>query len=380
MRTAPLRWFCALVLAGLVETAPSAAPDPQAKTSATPGATPPPDPWPAPAAFAERRRDAERLPLFQTADPLSFTLTADFRAVDRDRDPSSTKLYPATITFAQPDGSTVSRPLQVRGRGHTRRDPKLCDFQPLRLDFAKGEMKGTVFAGQGALKLVTHCRSAALFEQYVLREYTAYRIFNLLTPRSFRVRLAKATYVDAVTGKRTEERNAMFLEDADDVAKRLDGRVDERRIFGFPRLDTEQLTLVTLFEYLIGNTDVAFAAQHNIRVVETIEGKWYPVPYDFDYSGVVNTSYAAVDRKRTPGLYSVRDRVYIGPCRTAAELEPHFAKFRELRTAVYALYDEPALTDASRRSARSYLDAFYRTIDFPGDVKRTFIDACKSSG
>jgi hypothetical protein len=242
-------------------------------------------------------------------------------------------------------------------------------------------MNGTVFAGQGALKLVTHCRPAALFDQYVLREYTAYRVFNLLTPYSFRARLARATYVDSVTGRKTDERYAMFLEDADDVAKRMDGRVDERRVFGFQRLDIDQLTLVTLFEYFIGNTDVAFAAQHNIRVVETFAGRWYPVPYDFDYSGLVNTTYAVVDQTRIREIHSVRDRLYLGPCRTAAELEPHFAKFRAVKEDIFALYDnEPAFTAASRRNARSYLEAFYRTIDRPGDIKREFIATCKSNG
>ncbi len=35
----------------------------------------------------------------------------------------------------------------------------------------------------------------------VLREYAAYRIFNLVTPESFRARLAKVTYVDTGTKK-----------------------------------------------------------------------------------------------------------------------------------------------------------------------------------
>ena len=369
-----------VLLAGLASAVPDADVS-QARGVQNPAPTPPPGPWPSAAVFAERRREAENLALFRSADTLPFTLTADFRAIDRDRDPESTKTYGATITFTQPDGTEASRSLRIRGRGHTRRDYKLCDFSPLRLEFTRGEMKGTPFAGQGALKLVTHCRSVAVFEQYVLREYSAYRILNLLTPYSFRARLARATYIDAATRKKIDERYAIFIEDADDVARRMEGRVNEQRKFGFARLDQDYLTLVTLFEYMIGNTDVAFAAQHNVRVVETPAEKRYPVPYDFDYSGLVNTSYAIVDKTRIRGITSVRDRLYLGPCRTAAELEPIFARMRAARKAVEALYDEiPGLTDASRRDAKAYLDGFYRTIDRPLEIKRAFIDGCKSDG
>jgi hypothetical protein len=342
--------------------------------------TPPPAPFPSAAVLVERRQAAENLPLFQSAEPLVFTLAADFKAIDRDRHPESTTTYPGTITFGQSDGTTVTRPVRVRGRGHTRRDPRVCDFVPLRIEFAKPDVAGTVFAGQSALKLGTHCRSAALFEQYVLREYTAYRIFNLLTPASFRVRLARATYVDAPSKKSLGERFAIFLEDADDVARRMEGRVNEQRKFGFDRLDQDYLTLMTLFQFMIGNTDLAVKAQHNIRAVEMPDETRYAVPYDFDYSGLVNTIYAVVDTKRIEGITSVRERRYLGPCRTQADLEPFLEKMRAARPAVEALYDLPGFTEASRRDGRAYLESFYRTIDRPAEVKKTLVDRCMKDG
>lgn len=346
-----------------------------------PAPTPPPAPFPSAAVMEERRREAENRPLFARADPLTFTLTTDFKAIDRDRNPASTKTYAATITFLGSDGTQVSRPLQVRGRGHTRRSLDTCDFVPLRLEFVKGEVAGTPFAGQDALKLGTHCRTAGVFDQFVLREYGAYRILNLLTPYSFRARLARATYVDIGTKKVVSDRAAMFLEDDDDVAKRMQGRINERRVFGFPRLDTDHLVTVALFEYMIGNTDVAFKAQHNVRVVETPDERRYVVPYDFDYSGLVNAPYAVVDRTRVQGITTVRERRYLGPCRSAAELEPFMARLRAVRADVFRIFDDiPGMTESSRRNAQGYLDGFYRTIDRPADVKRAFIEGCKADG
>jgi hypothetical protein len=62
------------------------------------------------------------------------------------------------------------------------------------------------------LKLGTHCRDQGDYPQYVVREYPVYRMFNVLTPRSFRARLADVKYVDAASRKTIETRTGLFLE------------------------------------------------------------------------------------------------------------------------------------------------------------------------
>src|SRR5262249_14333405 len=157
----------------------------------------------------------------------------------------------------QTDGAKVSKVIRVRGRGHSRRAAQTCDFVPLRLEFTPGQMAGTALAGNTALKLGTHCRSAAIFEQYVLREYTGYTIFNLLTPYSFRTRVARGTYIDAATQKTIATRFALFLEDDDDVASRMGGRVVDQPRLLFRNVDPDYTTLMSLFEFMIGNTDMS---------------------------------------------------------------------------------------------------------------------------
>jgi hypothetical protein len=367
-----------LLLVSVLSSAPVADPWQQTSAGAAPAA-PAPAPWPDAATLAERRREAENRNLFQSAEPLPFMLVADFKAVNRDRSPESTKTFPVTIVFARADRTTASIPLQIRTRGHSRRRPQLCDFAPLRLEFTKNQMSGTVFGGHRALKLGTHCRDVGEFEQYVLREYAAYRILNMLTPRSFRVRLAKATYVDASSKKQVAHRYGLLIEDDDDVARRMEGRISDQRGLLFRQMDQETLTLMTLFEYMIGNTDMSISEQHNVRIVQTQPGLRYPVPYDFDYSGLVNTTYSLVDKKL--GIDTARDRVYRGPCRTSEELEPLFVKMRGVKPDIFAMYDGLAdLNNSYRRQAKSYLEDFYRTIDRPRDVKRAFIDGCLKAG
>jgi len=330
-----------------------------------------PEPWPDTKTLESRRVSAEGRRLFQTDQPLVFRLIANFKAVNGDLDENSTKTYPATIEFADENGTTHSIALQVRPRGHSRR--KICTHPPLRLEFPKDQTKGTVFDGHGALKLGTHCK--AELDDYVQREYAAYRIYNLLTPKSFRARLAKATYVDAKSGKEIETRNAMFIEDDDDVAKRMSGRVDDTEKLQFAHFDDKTLTLMMVFEYFIGNTDVSLYAQHNVNVVLTPGGVRYPVPYDFDYAGVVNAMYAVPGRGL--GLATVRTRLYRGPCKSPSQLASAFDQIRAIRGGVTAVYDGlPGLKPAYRKDVQEYLGKFYTTIDNAIEVKKAFVDGC----
>jgi hypothetical protein len=362
-----MRWLCLGVLVWLsVATAGAGqAPPASAQSEA--------EKWPDAEAMAARRRAAERKPLFAEAEPLPFTLIADFRAVQRDRDPESTKTYPATLVVKRSDGSDVSIAMRIRTRGHSRRRPTTCTFAPLRLEF-EGDTAGTPFEGQRNLKLGTHCRDVKEFEEYILREHAVYRMFNLLTPRSFRTRIGTATYVDANSKKPIGVHPTLFLEDDDDVARRLEGRTAERRVL-FRQVDLETITLLTVFAYMIGNTDMSLLLQHNIILVRMKNEVLHPVPYDFDYAGVVNARYALPDKQF--GLTSVRDRLYRGPCRTAEELEPFFERLRGVRAEALAVWDAvPGLDPNYVRRAKDYLEEFYELIDRPRDVKRAFIDRC----
>ena len=211
-------------------------------------------PWPDAATLEERRKSAEPRPLFASAEPLAITIAADFRAIQRDRDPKSEKTFSSSITIPGENGLSTTLQIQVRTRGHSRRLRQTCDFAPLRLEFVKEQARGTVFEGHGLLKLGTHCQLNDRFEQYVLREYTVYRLYNLLTPYSFRARLTRATFVDTTLKRIIDTRYAMFIEDDDDVARRMSGRISDRTGLQFRHVNSDTIVLMTLFEYLIGNT------------------------------------------------------------------------------------------------------------------------------
>jgi hypothetical protein len=334
------------------------------------------EPWPDAEKMQQRRVDAETRRLFQQSDPLPFTLTADFKALGKDRNPDSTTRFPAVLSIAGDDGHARSIPVTLRTRGHSRLTHN-CDFVPIRVEFPRDGVKGTPFESQGALKLGTHCYDSKEHEEYTLREYLAYRLFNLFTPRSFRVRLARGTYVDSKRGKTLATRHAIFLESDGDVARRLEGRIAELPRTLFRNFDSESLTLLMLFEYMIGNTDFSIHALHNVRLVQNQARVLHAVPYDFDYSGLVNARYAVASRILR--LKTFRERAYRGPCRTAEELQPFLAAFRAKKADVMATVDSvPGLDSGSRRDVKGYLEEFYSTINDPGDLKRQLVQSCSN--
>jgi hypothetical protein len=332
------------------------------------------EPWPDADTLHARRADAETRRLFAGDDPVALSLSADFKTINKDRSVEGKKRYPAVITVTGEEGPHGTLHATLRTRGHFRLRATSCTFVPLRVEFDdKDEVTGTLFDHQKTLKLVTHCQTDKEYEQYVMREYLVYRVLNLLTPRSFRARLARVTYVQSTNGQPIITRRGMFLEEDDDVARRLEGRVMDLERLLFKDVDQETLTLTTMFEYMIGNTDYSIYKLHNIRLINTPGRVVYTVPYDFDLSGLVNTSYAIADRSF--GLRSVRDRLYRGPCRTLDDLQPVLDQFKTHKTEVLGLYDSlPDLDAGYRREAKGYLEEFYRSLDRSGDVKHAFID------
>jgi hypothetical protein len=338
------------------------------------------EPFPDAAKLAARRQNAETRRLFQAGEPIAVTLTANFDAVNRDRKIGTTKAFRALLTVKGEEGiDAVALQVNLRTRGHVRRQSGTCASVPLYIDFVKQDAKRTVFDGQNKLKLVVHCNEGPRFDQLVLLEYLAYRLNNLMTPWAFRVRLARATYVDSKRGRTLSTHNAVFIEDDDDVAARMEGRSAATPGLLFKDFDQESLTLMTVFQYMIGNPDYSISAMHNVRVVQTAANVRHAITWDFDVTGLVDPQYAVPSAQLRKAIAGVRVRSYLGPCRSAEEFEPTLAAFRRKQGEVQALVNSiPGLEDAERQKAAEYLGEFFSVIGSTERVKRELIDTCRN--
>jgi hypothetical protein len=321
--------------------------------------------------------EAEQRPLFGARDPLPFTLIANFGAIGKNRDSTNTQRHAGTLVVRDSSGAERQIPVQLQTRGHFRLKRSTCSFVNLLVRFPgkKKALKGTAFEGQESLKLGAHCQDDARYERLLRREHLAYRILNTVTPRSFRTRLSTGTYVDSASGRRLTTRLAMWIEHEDDVARRQGAKLRRFERAIFEDMHGETLDQMAIFEYLIGNTDWSIYALHNVRLVVTDSSVVHPVPYDFDFSGLVNAPYASPPPQLQ--IRSVRDRLYRGPCRTMDQLAPSIARFAAREREIAALLDEPpALEGAEARDAREFLGGFFAMLRDPSDVKQALIDPC----
>ena len=250
-------------------------------------------------------------PLFSSDTPIQVRVQGPIATFASNR---SEVARPATMVV---DG--VTYPVSLSPRGITRRTNDICDFPPLRVTLTRAAPAGSLFEHQRRLKLVTHCKRSADFQQKVLLEYAAYRLYNLMTPLSFRARLANIEYVDD-SGKPYISRVGFFIEDFDDVAKRNDLRdAHQGSLVPLQRIDATAGGRFAVFEYMISNYDWSMRAApkgeeccHNGRLLAGAVGGFVPVPYDFDFSGLVSAPYAGPP-EGVP-IDNVRQRNYRGYC------------------------------------------------------------------
>lgn len=312
-------------------------------------------------------------PLFDAVTPLAITFSTDLRRIRGDKD-TNAPWRGAVVSYAS-DTGRITLPVKARTRGIWRL--KNCSFPPLRLEFPAKAAKGTVFQHLGKPKLVNYCKDNDTYEQYVLQEFQLYRVYQLLTPVSYRVRLLRVAYVDSASGRTDATRYAFLAEDPERLARRLDGAVLKAEGATASDLDPEVLALAYLFQFMIGNTDFSFNRQHNTQLVATKDGRYLPTVYDFDYAGAVNAAYATPD----PSLHirRVRDRKFRGYCAISAEYPKLLPLFQAKKSAIYALYSDEIgrLIDAGRvRETLSYFDEFYEMIATPAAAQRAFLNDC----
>lgn len=314
--------------------------------------------------------------LFDTHDVLDLRIASDFRGLMAERDSLELESFPATLGYVAESGEPVAVKAKLKLRGHWRRQRQNCSFAPIKVDLGKEARRGTIFEGQGDLKLVVHCRKGERFQQYILREYAVYRLYNILTPLSHRVRLVRARYVD--TSGRTDslQAYAFLLENDRKAAERNGGELVDATGARWEHVEADQGALVSAFEYMIGGSDWSLPGLHNILLFRRETGAVVPVAYDFDWTGIVSTSYARPDY-RLP-IHSVRERLYRGICRTPEEWAPVLAGFQAAKEALYAVYDSiPDLDPGYIRDTRRYLDRFYEVIDDPTRLRREMIQPCR---
>ncbi len=283
---------------------------------------------------------------------------------------------PAVLTYFINEKDTINRTIKLRSRGEFRN--AFCDFPPLSLNFKKSEFEKADMKKIEKIKVVTHCQTGN--EDYLFKEYLVYKLYNVLTDQSFRVRLAKIDYISTSTKKnKTISSYCFFIEPTGILAERLKSVEVENPNVTQKNVIPESMNRLAIFNFMVGNTDWSVPNQHNVKVLSTqsfdYPGRGLIVPYDFDYSGLVDASYAVPFDGL--GLRSVRERRYLGECRTDEEFLLALKEFSAKKPEFYRVINEfPYLDEKTKKNMTKYLDEFYNSLNKPSSIVGDFKRGC----
>lgn len=280
---------------------------------------------------------------------------------------------PGVLKIIKAGAADFEQKIQIKSRGHMRK--KTCDFPPVKIRFFEGDLASDSLEDVNELKLVVACRNSDADDQLVMKECLVYQLYNLITDESFRVKPAKVRFETPGNSRKNMESTAFFIESEKELASRLGGRPLKPRIISPTAMDSVAYDRMCLFQFMIGNTDWGAYTRHNMKVVAIKGRQPIAVPYDFDYSGLVEADYA-IPSPDIP-IQNVRDRYYLGLCRSAEHYNRLFKAFQAKQTEILDRCDqETSLNKASRQAMRLYLEDFFKILSDPRRTQFAILENC----
>lgn len=307
---------------------------------------------------------------FYSEECIDITLESDFNKLIKNK--KTVTYQNAWITYTTNKGEEIKQLIQIRPRGRSRR--RICDIPPVKLNFARGNADAINIKEDRALKLVTHCfeQNTIKGQQNVLKEYLAYKLLNIITEKSFRVQLVRINYLDIVDHT-SSQRFGFIIEGTNELANRLEATRVKKYATPIAHLETDQHNTVALFQYMISNADWKINILHNVKTFESkASGKIVVIPYDFDYSGLVNTGYA----KGNPNYDQdhVKQRIFLGGFDDEEALSKTLNLFQSKKEEILSYCESlNYLSDKNREKVEKFIKSFYKRIESKKFVKREFI-------
>ncbi|MCG8309227.1 MAG: hypothetical protein MI975_17675 [Cytophagales bacterium] len=324
------------------------------------------------------RTFARESPLFQSDDPIELILEADLLAIIEDK--SDEPEYKQALLIQKLSAHEIHAfEIKVKPRGNTRRVTELCDFPPLKFNFKKKQLTNTIFEGQDKLKFVSKCRNEDEFQNYVFEEYLLYKTYSLITEESYRTRLVNITIKDSKLRIPALKMSGFLIEDDKSLAKRLGVKELKKIAYSRDSCTDSSVDRLAMFQFMIGNTDWYINTRHNIDVFQSNKNnELFPVPYDFDYSGVINTRYA-IPSRAVP-ITNVKQRYFKGSCRNIDEYGATIELFNNKKEEIFALYNSfNYLPRGVIKKSLRYFTRFYKIINNQDLVNESFYNVCNTT-
>ena len=303
------------------------------------------------------------------SSPIEMDITVDLKGIIKKK--RDEVYFDAMVKYPLADGTILEKKGKIKARGNSRKE--ICYFPPLKLKLKKRGLQQEDWLPFNKYKLVVQCKSNEASLQYVGKELLAYKVYNHLSEASLKAKPIKYNFIDPDTKEVTHQLNGFIIEDIEELATRLNGQVVERKRYLPSQLDVESYRIMSFFQMFIGNTDWHVGNLHNLKLIKEPEKvKVTPIPYDFDYSGLVNAHYATVHE--TIPVPHVTVRHYMGPNCKLPELESIRTNLVNKKEAIFKLVsDYQLIGEKYKKVVNGYLEDFFDLIEHPKKSKRTFV-------
>lgn len=251
--------------------------------------------------------------------------------------------------------------IELKTRGKYRK--RVCAVPPLSIRFAKKDLKSEGFKKKRKIKLVTPCLSNWESDEYILKEYLAYKLYELISDKHLRTQIVRINYKNTINNK-SMKRYGILIEDEEEMADRLDANLCED-CFNYDKnkFDQQAIRNIDLFQFMIGNTDYSLHMLRNMKLlIATDSSTAFAVPYDFDFCGLVNAPYALPNPNYN--LKNCRERRFLGNSKEDDPLKLAKAIFKGRKRDILTYVAEfSQLSRESRIDILDYLNSFFECIE-----------------
>ncbi|TRO64561.1 hypothetical protein FGM01_13420 [Christiangramia sabulilitoris] len=268
------------------------------------------------------------------------------------------------LKYEKDNAGWDSLEVRLRKRGNFRL--KNCYYAPIKVKIKKKEAKNTLFEGHKNLKLVLPCKLEKDKNDNIIKEYLAYKLYEMVSPYHFKTRLVDVE-LEEIKGKgiKIHKLKGFLVEDDKHVAKRIGAKVLPSKTHPMNQMPLECVRN-SFFQFMIGNTDYSIAYQHNSKLI-FLDGQIIPVPYDFDMAGMVNTSYSTVSQinNQVLDIDDVRIRKYRGFQREPilfTEVRQEYLTKREHFITEIEKCKPYFENDKSYRTTLEYIEEFFKIL------------------
>jgi len=313
--------------------------------------------------------------LFGIREPLDLTLKFNIKEFYKTK--KNEKYHKAELTCHVREGFEVKHEVRVKARGKNRRE--ICAIPPIWLNIRYAGIEAEDLAEVIKMKVVTRCRYTSIYKNYVLKEYLIYQIYNLLSPYSFNTRLVRLRLIDTGRKDKVYEDWGFIIEPEAMMADRNNAMPIKSDKLALATVNKEWMDRVAYFHYMIGQADYSVTGRHNLKILTLKEygpSGFIVVPYDFDYTGLVDATYAVPGENL--GLASVRERYYLGKCRSEEVHQQTIDWLASYKDEIKELIlSFEYLDEKEKIEMLEYLESYYEESESRNFISRRITPTCR---